>query len=173
MARAGATRPVMAEPRARLAVRQAELIRALYAGPPAKGLDARMVAITSAALADKRARAVARAWPALARGLRTAFAERFAAYARLNPPPEGGAQADGLAFSRVLARERHLPDDARIQRMLAATRVKLYRNRLVARRCPWPPGQEALCGKPHRASYVARVIMRRGLLGARPVSALW
>ena len=35
------------------------------------------------------------------------------------------------------------------------------------------PGAEALCGKPHRASYAARVIMRRGLPGARPVSALW
>jgi hypothetical protein len=124
------------ECRARLAARQAELIRALYGGPPVHGLDARMVAITSGALADKRARAVARASPALARGLDTDFADRFAAYARATPPPHGGGLADGLAFSGILAREKRLPDDARIERLVATTRVKLRHNRLAARRMP-------------------------------------
>jgi len=162
----------MAEPRARLAARQAELIRALYGGPPAKGLDARMVAITSASLADKRARAVARAWPALTRGLGTAFAERFAAYARLTPPPGGGGLADGLAFSRVLARERHLPDEARIERMLATTRVKLRRNRLVARRCPCLAA--AMAGRPRRLVIILSlppIGARLVTLGPRPRAA--
>jgi hypothetical protein len=125
-----------AEPRARLAARQAELITALYGGPPAPGLDPQMVSITSAALARKRARAVARVWPALARGLGADFARLFTAYARATPPPDAGALADGLAFSRNLAREQHLPDSALIERMLATTRVKLRRNRLAARRGP-------------------------------------
>ncbi len=36
-----------------------------------------------------------------------------------------------------------------------------------------PAGEETLCGKQHRRSYAARVIMRRGLPGARPAPALW
>jgi len=125
---------VTADPRARLAARQAELITALYGGPPAPGLDPRMVRATSAALASKRARAVARAWPALARGLGADFAGRFTAYARATPPPDAGALADGLAFSRALAPEQHLPDDVLIERMLATTRVKPGHNRIAARR---------------------------------------
>ena len=65
------------DPRARLAARQAELIRALYGGPPAKGMDPHKVTLTSNALARKRARAVARAWPELTRELGTQYAERF------------------------------------------------------------------------------------------------
>jgi hypothetical protein len=137
-----------ADPRARLATRQAELIRALYQGPPAPGVDVRMVALTSMALADKRARSVAKVWPALARALGADFAGRFAAYARATPPPDGGALADGLAFSRVAARQQCLPDDARIERLLATTRVKLRRNRLTARRGPWLAATTT--GRPRR-----------------------
>jgi hypothetical protein len=125
-----------AEPRARLAARQAELISALFGGPPAQGLDQRMVTAASVALAQKRARAVARAWPALARGLGADFTGRFTAYARATPPPGPGALADGLAFSRALARGHNLPDEALIERMLATTRVRLRRNRLTARHGP-------------------------------------
>ena len=125
-----------AEPRARLAARQAELIRALYGGPPVTGLDAQMVALTSAVLAHKRARAVARAWPALALELGTDFAGRFTAYALASPPPDGGALADGLAFSQALAREGNPPSNARIEHMLTTTRVKLRHNRLITRRSP-------------------------------------
>ncbi len=92
-----------------------------------------MVTITSAALGRKRTRAVARAWPALARGLGADFARLFTAYARAETPPDAGALADGLAFSRTLAREQHLPDSALIERMLATTRLKLRRNRLARR----------------------------------------
>lgn len=125
-----------AELRARLAARQAELITALYGGPPAEGLDARLVTLTSDSLARKRTRAVARAWPALARALGADLADQFTAFARVTPPPEGGALADGLAFSQVIAHKRQLPDDARIEAMLATSRVKLRHNRLVPRRGP-------------------------------------
>ena len=136
MARTGALRPVPADPRARLAARQAELVRALYGGPPAQGLDPHRVRLTSNALARKRARAVARAWPALTRELGAQYAERFVAYARVTPPPDAGAFADGLAFSQVMAREQRLRGDARIEHMLATTCNKLRHNRLAARRGP-------------------------------------
>jgi hypothetical protein len=136
------------EARARLAARQAELIRALYGGPPAAGLDARMVALTSAALANKRARAVARAWPALARELGTDFADRFRAYALATAPPDGGALADGLAFSQVLARDCPLRGDARIEHMAATARVRLRHHRLASRRGPHLAA--AITGRPRR-----------------------
>ena len=144
-----------ADPRARLAERQAELIRALYGGPPAEGLDPYRVKLASMALADKRARAVARAWPALARGLGAEYPERFAAYARVTPPPDAGSVADGLAFSQILARERRLPDDARIERMLVTSDVKLRHNRLAARRGPRLAA--TVTGPPRRLVIVASV----------------
>ncbi len=62
---------------------------------------------TSAALARKRAREVARAWPVLAADLGEDFTGRFLADAARRPPPaRGGALADGLAFARALARQR-------------------------------------------------------------------
>ena len=142
-----------AELRARLAARQAELISALYGGLTAEGLDARLVTLTSDSLAHKRARAVARAWPALARALGAGLADQFAAFALVTPPPQGGALADGLAFSQVIARERRLPDDARIEGMLATSRVKLRGNRLVARRGPRLAA--AMTGRPRRLVVIA------------------
>jgi hypothetical protein len=144
-----------AESRARLGARQAELIRALYGGAPAKDVDARAVSITVASLARKRARAVAAAWPALARGMGGEFAGRFGAYARATPPPDGGALGDGLAFSHILARERHLPDGALVERMLATTRVKLRGNRLAARRSPRLAA--AITGRPRRLVIVISI----------------
>jgi hypothetical protein len=153
-----------AEPRARLAARQAELISALYGGQPAEGLDARLVTLTSDSLARKRARAVARAWPALARALGPGLADQFAAFARVTPPPEGGALADGLAFSQEIAHQRPLPDDARIEGMLATSRVKLRHNRLVSRR---GPGLAAVTtGRPRRLVIIATL----PLVGTRIVT---
>ena len=77
----------------------------------------------------------------------------IAAFARVTPPPEGGALADGLAFSQVIARERRLPDDARIESMLATSRVKLRHNRLVARRGPRLAA--AMTGRPRRLVVIA------------------
>ncbi len=107
------------------------------------------------ALADKRARAVAKAWPSLARGLGDQYGERFAAYARVTPPPDAGALADGLAFSGVLARERRLPDDARIECMVVTARVKLRNNRLTARHGPWLAA--TITGPPHRLVVIVSV----------------
>jgi hypothetical protein len=136
------------EARARLASRQAELIRALYGGPPGDGLDTRMVALTSAALAHKRARAVGRAWPALARELGTDFAGRFVAYALAAPPPDCGALADGLAFSQALAREGPLPGDVHIEHIVASARVRLRHHRFVNRRGPHLVA--TITGRPRR-----------------------
>ena len=89
-----------AQPRARLAARQAELISALYGGPPAEGLDARLVTLTSDSPARKRARAVARAWPALARALGPGLADQFTAFARVTPPPEAARWPTGWPSAR-------------------------------------------------------------------------
>src|SRR5258707_1383719 len=72
--------------------------------------------------------------PVRARGRGGECAGRPAAYARVPPPPDAGALADSLAFSRVLAREQRLPDDARIERMPATPRIKLRHTRFAARR---------------------------------------
>ena len=69
-------------------------------GPVPGGFDPDQVRATSAALAGKRAREVARAWPVLAAELGEDFTERFLAFAAGRPPPaRGGALADGLAFA--------------------------------------------------------------------------
>ncbi|MET0832681.1 MAG: hypothetical protein ABWZ62_01795, partial [Actinomycetota bacterium] len=74
--------------RERLAGQQADLVRALVGGGPVPGgFDPERVRATSAALARKRAREVARAWPVLAAELGEAFTGRFLAYAAGRPPP--------------------------------------------------------------------------------------
>ena len=110
-ARAGVrARPVNREAE-RLAAEQAALVRALVDGGPVPGgFDPDRVRATSAALAGKRAREVARAWPVLAAELGEDFTGRFLAFAAGRPPPaRGGALADGLAFARALARQGRLP----------------------------------------------------------------
>ena len=137
--------------RARLQAREAELIAALYGGPAAHGLDGQMVTVAGEALVRKRARAVAKIFPALARGTEPEFFERFAAFARSTPPPDGGALADGLAFGQVMDRARCLTGEARLERKLATAQMKLRRHRLVPRRGPYlaatvagPPGRLVL-----------------------------
>jgi hypothetical protein len=134
--------------RERLAVAQAALVRALVGGGPAPGgFDPGRVAATSAALARKRAREVARAWPALAADLGESFTGRFVADAAHRPPPaRGGALADGLAFARTLAREGRLSPDARVEAMLAAARLSPRRARLAA----------TLAGPPRRLVVTVR-----------------
>jgi hypothetical protein len=120
--------PGPAEPAAgaaeRLGARQAALVRALVAGGavPA-GFDPERVAATVAALARKRAREVARQWPALAYQLGEDFGGRFGAYAAANPRPRGGALADGLAFARTLERVGQLAGEARAERLIAQARL--------------------------------------------------
>ena len=98
--------PPVSVDRERLAAEQAALVRALVdGGPVPAGFDPDRVQATAAALARKRAREVARAWPALAAELGDDFTARFLADAARRPPPaRGGALADGLAFAGALAR---------------------------------------------------------------------
>jgi len=121
-------------PRERLAAEQAALVRALVGGGPVPGgFDPERVRATSAALARKRAREVARTWPGLAAELGPDFTELFRADAARRPPPaRGGALADGLAFADALARKGRLPDSARVERMAARAHLSTRPVRLAA-----------------------------------------
>jgi hypothetical protein len=120
-------------PRERLAADQAVLVRALVGGGPVPGgVDPDRVGATAAALARKRAREVARAWPVLAADLGDDFTRRFLADAAARPPARGGALADGLAFARALARSGRLSGDARVEAMLAAAHLSARPVRLAA-----------------------------------------
>jgi hypothetical protein len=134
--------------RDRLAAEQAALVRALVDGGPVPGgFDPDRVRATSAALARKRAREVARAWPVLAAELGQAFPGRFLAYAAGRPPPaRGGALADGLAFADALAGRGRLPGNARVERLLAAADLSPSPARLAA----------TLAGPPRRLVIVVR-----------------
>lgn len=105
------------EVRARLAEEQARLVRALtgQAESPAD-FDAGRLGAAAAALAHKRARSAARAWPALAHALGEGFEERFAEFVKRVPRPrEGGPLADGRAFVADLAARGELPDEGRLE----------------------------------------------------------
>jgi hypothetical protein len=127
-----------AEVRARLAAEQAALVAALVGGdgaPP--GFEAARLRLAAAALARKRARAAARAWPGLARALGERFGGLFAAYAGAAPlPREGGPLADGRAFARWLAARDELPEAGRLQALLVDLRYAAGLDGLVPRR--WP-----------------------------------
>ena len=120
--------------RERLAAEQAALVRALVGGGPVPGgFDPGRVRATSAALARKRAREVARAWPALAAELGQDFTAAFLAHAAGTPPSaRGGALADALAFADALARRGRLPGNARVERLLARARLSPGPPRLAA-----------------------------------------
>jgi hypothetical protein len=135
--------------RERLADEQAALVRALVdGGPVPAGFDPDRVRATAAALARKRAREVARAWPALAAELGDDFTARFLADAARRPPPaRGGALADGLAFAGALAHTRRLSGDARVEAMLAAARLSASPARLAA----------AVAGPPRRLVVTVRL----------------
>jgi hypothetical protein len=134
--------------RERLAAGQAALVRALVAGGPVPGgFDPDRVRATSVALAGKRAREVARTWPALAAELGQEFSGRFLAFAATRPPPaRGGALADGLAFARALAARGRLPGNARVEALLAAAHLSRSPARLAA----------TLAGPPRRLVIVLR-----------------
>jgi hypothetical protein len=124
----------MSGERDRLAAGQAALVRALVGGGPVPGgFDRGRVRAASTALARKRAREVARAWPALAAELGEDFTGEFLAYAAGRPPPaRGGALADGLAFADALAGEGRLPDSARVERLAARAQLSTRPVRLAA-----------------------------------------
>jgi hypothetical protein len=100
-----------------LAERQAALVAAL-AGADAvpAGFDAARVRAAASALAFKRARAAAHAWPGVRAMLGDDYRRRFEAYAVTTPIPQhGGPLADGRAFVRYLAALMPLSDDVTLQ----------------------------------------------------------
>jgi hypothetical protein len=104
------------EARARLAEAQARLMQALSGGAAPADFDAERIRATAQALANKRARAAARAWPALAGALGDDFDRRFAEYAAEHSlPAEGGPLADGRGFAAHLAARGELPDEGRLE----------------------------------------------------------
>ena len=127
-----------------LADQQAALLAALAgAGPVPDGFDAARVRAAAEALAFKRARAVANAWPSLRAMLGDDFRETFAAYAAAaSLPAHGGALADGRRFVRFIARQLRLSDDARLQALAIDAQYRetdagLVRRRIPALRAAW------------------------------------
>jgi hypothetical protein len=99
-----------------LADQQSGLIDALAAaGPPPAGFDAARVGLAAQTLVNKRARSVAKAWPALARALDGEFESRFARYAADHPLPPGGALDDGQEFAEHLLATGEIPDVAHLE----------------------------------------------------------
>lgn len=107
-----------------LTAQQTELVRALTGqAPPPAGFAAERLQAAAQALARKRARAAARAWPALAAVLGDAFTARFAEYAARTPlPSEGGPLADSRAFAAFLAGHNALPPAGRREAFLVDLR---------------------------------------------------
>ena len=120
--------------RSKLAAMQADLVAALVgAGTLPQGFDALRLGAAVAALATKRVRAVARAWPCL----REYLAECFAAYAATSAlPRRGGPLADGRAFAHWLQRRGPLPDAVRLQMLAVDLRYARHRHGLSPRRGP-------------------------------------
>jgi len=148
----------MAADRSGLAERQAQLLRSLIRGEdfPA-GFAAEQAAAASLSLRRKRGPAVAAAWPALAQALGDAFEPRFDAFARrLAAPAVGGGLADGLAFVRDALTDVVLPDEVRVELLLARARFRRGRGRGRVR------GRRAFLGgialrEPRRLLVVCRV----------------
>ena len=144
--------------RSSLGAAQAELIRALAARSASPGgFDAARFQVAAQALASKRSRAAARAWPRLAGALGEEWRERFRAFARTCPlPREGGPLADGYAFARFLQRAGKLPDEGRLEALAFELRYRRFaagqfrpRRGVAARAC--------LLGRPRRLVLALRL----------------
>jgi hypothetical protein len=104
------------------------------AGDVLDGFDAARVAVTRDALMNKRVRAVARAWPGLARELGDEFSARFAAFARSTPlPSSGGPLADGRAFAQTLEQRGELRDAGRREALAVDLRYRAVPGGLTPR----------------------------------------
>jgi len=148
---------LLPEARERLAIQQAALLRALAdrAAPP-DGFDPTRLRATADALARKRARGVARTWPALAGALSDRLGPLFAAYAAATRPPRhGGPLADGRAFARALADWGELPEAAHVEVMAVDLRHAPRPDGLAPRRLP--SLAVALLRRPHRLVLAARL----------------
>jgi hypothetical protein len=134
-----------------LGQRQAALMAALAgAAPVPAGFDAARVRAAAAAIASKRARCVAQAWPSLRIALGARFGQAFAAYASVTPlAANGGPLADGRGFVRFLGTTHALPDAVRQQALLVdaghvASPDGLARRRWPCLRIGWLPQSRRL-----------------------------
>jgi hypothetical protein len=130
--------PLSSDARARLGAQQETLVTALMSqGELPAGFDAVRLRAAALSLGRKRARVVARAWPALAQVLGRRFDSLFAAYAEAVPVPcEHGPLADGRAFARWLSAQGELPEAGRLQALAVDLRYTSHPEGLVPRR--WP-----------------------------------
>src|SRR5207248_6381143 len=87
------------------------------------------------ALQTKRMRAVARAWPSLARSLGKRYPQQFAAFASQTPLPQGGSFLDdGWAFARWLDQAGELAEPGRLELLAIDLRHAVQGGCLVPRR---------------------------------------
>ncbi len=122
--------------RKKLAAAQLELVRALTGrtGAPAE-FDCTRIQATARTLMRKRARAVAHAWPQLARSLGATFDEQFELYAHAHTlAQEGGVLADGRSFARLLARAGALADEALLEIIRFDLRYRIRSEKVTPRR---------------------------------------
>jgi hypothetical protein len=124
--------------RYRLASMEAEFIRSLWVGGPfPPGSDVRSMRATSHLLRAKRVRAIARAWPELARLLGSNLTEQATAILAGVPLPPGdhGIQ-DGLMVARQVAEAQPIPDSLRLRILGVRLRHRWKRGLLVRRTRP-------------------------------------
>jgi hypothetical protein len=112
--------------RADLARRQAALVSALVGDePPPPGFDRARVRSAAAGLRAKRAHAIAKAWPRLARALGPDLAAEVERHVRRLPSaPASGPLGDGRALARSLAAEGRLPWEGRLELLAAELRYR-------------------------------------------------
>lgn len=112
------------------------------------------------ALGCKRARNVARAWPALARALGGCFTAKFAAFALKTPIPQrGGPVADGRAFADFLEQKGDLPEEGVLEALAVDLRYVTGEDGLSPRRRPIVRGVLLEC--PRRWIVAMRLSRRR------------
>ena len=124
--------------RGRLATQQATLVSSLLGRTAAPDkIDIVRFRAAAMALARKRARSVARAWPGVTRDLGRRFGGLFAAYAAEAQLPEvGGPLADGRRFVHWLAARGELSEASQLQALAVDLHYASHSKGLVAR-C-WP-----------------------------------
>jgi hypothetical protein len=103
-----------------LADQQARIVQALTGGGGAEspeGFDAGRIALTARTLRQKRARAIAKCWPAITDGLKGSFGELFEVYAASHVLPATPVE-DCVGFARWLMQQQLLGDTGRMQLLL-------------------------------------------------------
>jgi hypothetical protein len=95
-------------------------------GRPPDGFNARKFQVAADSLLHKRARSLARAWPALARFLGSEFMDRFRAYAsQVTSPPRGGPVVDGRQFAAFLSSRKMATPELREAMLLFDARYRI------------------------------------------------